>query len=77
MSTPELSTHDEILTAAEVSAITKIPVGTLRYWRHARTGPRSFKLGDLTRYRRADVDAWLAAQYDATDRPSPSPKEKK
>ncbi|MDO5533205.1 MAG: helix-turn-helix domain-containing protein [Propionibacteriaceae bacterium] len=77
MTSPTLSTTDEILTAAEVAAITKIPLGTLRYWRHARTGPRSFKLGGLTRYRRADVDAWLAAQYETTDRPTPPRKEKK
>ena len=71
MSTPELSTHDEILTTAEVSAITKVPIKTLAGWRHLRQGPRSFKLGALTRYRRADVDAWLAAQYATTDRPTP------
>lgn len=63
-----LSSRDEILTTAEVSAITKVPVSTLRYWRHTRTGPRSFKLGQLTRYRRSDVDAWLEAAYQTTTR---------
>lgn len=58
----------EILTTAEVSALTKIPAPTLRRWRHERTGPRSFSLGRLTRYYRNDVDAWLDEQYEATHR---------
>lgn len=65
-----LSMDDEILTTADVSAVTKIPEGTLRAWRHHQTaGPRSFKLGNAIRYRRADVDAGLAAQY-AADAPA-------
>lgn len=71
---PTLSTRDEILTAGDVSALTKVPASTLRRWRHERTGPRSFKLNNLTRYRRADVDAWLAEQYATTDRPAPKEK---
>ncbi len=42
--------------------------GTLRYWRHAGTGPASFKLGRRVMYRKADVDAWIEAQYEATAR---------
>ena len=45
MTGPQLSSADEILTAAEVSQITKVPLGTLKYWRHDRQGPRSFILG--------------------------------
>ena len=67
-----LSLADEFLTSEDVARITKIPVGTLKAWRHYRTGPRSFKLGDRTvRYRRSDVDAWLDEQYASTDRPAP------
>ena len=62
---------DQILTTAQVSACLAIPEGTLKAWRHRRQGPRSFKLGDLVRYRRADVDEWLAAAYANTDRPDP------
>ncbi|WP_082976153.1 AlpA family transcriptional regulator [Mycobacterium sp. 1165196.3] len=51
--------YDEILTTAEVSAITKIPAGTLRYFRYAGTGPQSFRLGRQVKYRRADVEKWL------------------
>lgn len=74
MTAADLSTRDEILTTADVSAITKVPIKTLASWRHALTGPRSFRLGNLIRYRRDDVDAWLAAQYAATDRPTPEAK---
>lgn len=49
----------EILTTAEVSAMTKIPVATLRYFRYAGTGPGSFRLGRHVKYRRADVEKWL------------------
>lgn len=60
----------ELLTTAQVSEITSVPVATLRYWRNLnegkRKGPRSFRLeGGAVRYRRADVEAWLEAQYNA------------
>lgn len=67
-------TGDEILTTAEVAALTKLPLGTLRYWRHLNVhaqphqhiGPRSFKLGPRrVAYKRSDVEAWIARQYQA------------
>jgi excisionase family DNA binding protein len=52
--------HGELLTVAEVAEMTRLSVGTLRYWRHAGTGgPASFKLGRRVMYRRADVEKWL------------------
>lgn len=65
---PPLSVRDELLTTGEVSAITKVPATTLRAWRHDQTGPKSFKLGGLTRYRRSDLEAWLNRQYTTTQR---------
>lgn len=65
---------DEILTAADVAGMTKLPVGTLRYWRHLNVhakpgnhiGPRSFKLGPRrVAYMRSDVESWIAQQYQA------------
>jgi DNA-binding transcriptional MerR regulator len=50
----------ELLTVAEVAAMTRLAVGTLRYWRHAGSGgPPSFKLGRRVMYRRTDIEAWL------------------
>jgi len=55
--------RDEImalLTIEEVSAEIKKPVKTLYNWRHLKVGPRSIKVGRSVRYRREDLDAWLA-----------------
>jgi predicted DNA-binding transcriptional regulator AlpA len=56
------TSDDELLTIAEVAAIVRAPVATLRYWRHLGTGPRSFRVGRGVRYWRTDVTAWLEAQ---------------
>lgn len=60
--------HDQILTVTQVAEETGIPAGTLRYWRHAGTGPESFKLGRRVVYKRSAIDAWIAAQQLATTR---------
>jgi excisionase family DNA binding protein len=65
------STHpgslgDEMLTLQEACAYLRIPEGTLRYWRHLGTGPRSFKLGRHIRYWKTDLLLWLTEQ---TNRP--------
>lgn len=57
-----------ILTTAEAAEVLRVPVGTLRYWRHQGTGPKSFKLGaKRVAYMREDVEAWLREQYEAGD----------
>ncbi|AGB21674.1 hypothetical protein Mycsm_01257 [Mycobacterium sp. JS623] len=50
----------ELLTVTDVAAMTRLSVGTLRYWRHIGSGgPPSIKLGRRVLYRRSEVDAWL------------------
>jgi Helix-turn-helix domain len=39
---------------------------TLRYWRYAGTGPRSYRLGRRCYYDVVDLDAWIAEQKAAT-----------
>jgi predicted DNA-binding transcriptional regulator AlpA len=56
--------NDDLLTMAEVAAIVRAPVATLRYWRHLGTGPRSFRIGRGVRYWRTEVNAWLQRQSD-------------
>jgi len=56
---------EDLLTTAEVAAITRTPASTLRYWRHLQSGPHSFRLGRRVVYRRSDVTAWLEEQSDA------------
>lgn len=57
-----------ILTMAEVSTRTGVPLDTLRYWRHVgEGGPKSWKLGRRVVYDEADVEAWLDAQRGAEE----------
>lgn len=52
----------DLMTTEEVSALTRSPAETVRYWRHIGKGPRSFKLGRRVVYERADVLAWIEGQ---------------
>ncbi|NEK94146.1 helix-turn-helix domain-containing protein [Modestobacter muralis] len=56
---------DRLLTTEDVALILVMSPGTLRNWRTAGRGPRALKVGAQVRYRRADVDAWIAAQTEA------------
>lgn len=50
----------KLLTTAEVSERTRVPVETLRYYRWlGDRGPRSFKVGRRVLYAAEDVEAWL------------------
>ncbi|HYO85911.1 MAG TPA: helix-turn-helix domain-containing protein [Dermatophilaceae bacterium] len=64
--TPPEDPHagDELLTIAEVAAVVRVPVATLRYWRHLGTGPRSFRIGRGVRYWHHEVTSWLQSQSD-------------
>lgn len=53
----------KLLTLAEVTEVVRAPAGTLRYWRWAGTGPKSFKVGRRVMYREQDVAEWLDEQY--------------
>jgi hypothetical protein len=53
---------DELLTLEEVAVVVRVPVATLRYWRHLGTGPRSFRIGRGVRYWRTEVFARLEDQ---------------
>jgi len=50
---------DRLLTLAETAERLQVPEATLRYWRHAGTGPASIKVGRHIRYRLEDLTAWL------------------
>ncbi len=63
---PVRNAGDEMLTLQEACTYLRIPEGTLRYWRHLGTGPRSFKLGRHVRYWKSDLVLWLTEQ---TNRP--------
>lgn len=58
----------DLLTVKEVAEMTRLPAGTLRYFRHCGTGPESFKIGRRLVYRRQAVLDWLTAQEAADHR---------
>lgn len=53
---------EPLLTLEEVSAMLRVPVGTLYRWRYVGAGPRSLKVGRHVRYRERDVELWLEKQ---------------
>ena len=59
--------EDKLLTIDEVAEIVRVPVATLRYWRHLGEGPHSFRVGRAVRYWRGEVIAWLREQSDGPD----------
>lgn len=53
-------------TMDEVSEMTRIPVATLRFYRHlGNKGPKSALIGGRVMYREQDVIDWVNAAFDA------------
>ncbi|MCC7172799.1 MAG: helix-turn-helix domain-containing protein [Planctomycetes bacterium] len=57
---PVTDTRPEYLTAPEFAALLRVDQRTLRALRHAGEVPNPIMIGTRPRWRRADVDAWLA-----------------
>jgi len=51
----------EVLNERQVSELFSLTIPFLRYARAERRGPRYLKIGKMVRYRRVDVEAFLAA----------------
>ena len=47
------------LKTFEVADLLRTPIETVRYWRYAGKGPKSFKIGRTVLYDVADVEAWI------------------
>lgn len=62
---PRPNTDQEMLTLQEACAYLRLPEGTLRYWRHLGSGPKSFKVGRHVRYWKTDLILWLSEQTNA------------
>ena len=43
------------MSMEEIAELVRVPIATLRYWRHLGTGPRGFRIGRSVRYWRAEV----------------------
>ncbi len=56
---------EALLTIQELAAFLSVPVGTIYKWRWKRIGPPAFRVGGKQiRFRRSDVEQWLASQRD-------------
>ena len=67
--TIDLNMESGILTIDQAATYLAIPKATLYTWRTRRVGfgPRAVKLGGCLRYRRADLDAWVAEHVESFD----------
>ena len=52
----------EILTTKEAAAYCRLSTPTLERFRLTGNGPPFLKLGKAVRYRRSDLDTWLASR---------------
>lgn len=66
-----LLVSDELLAEKQLAEYLGLSLSTVRRLRYAGTGPPVVWLGARPRYRRSDVDAWLAA---GGTKPPPRPK---
>lgn len=68
MSTTSMS-EDTMLTIDQAAAYLSIAKATLYTWRSRRAGygPRAVKMGGCLRYRRSDLDAWIAERLEHCD----------
>lgn len=55
--------HHAYLTTGETADLMRTKPATLAYWRHRGEGPPFARVGKRVLYRRADVLAWLEAQF--------------
>jgi hypothetical protein len=58
---------EDLLTLAEVAAILRVPVNTLRWWRQCGDGPRFFKIGRHLLTTIGDLRTWINDQKNQTD----------
>src|SRR3954453_9049514 len=63
-----------ILTIDQAAAYLSIPKSTLYTWRTRRAGfgPRAVKIGASLRYRRSDLDEWVAERVEDFEDVSPA-----
>lgn len=55
--------HEQLLATEEVAARLLVSEQNLRHWALKRKGPLGKRIGTHRRYRAADVDAWVRAQF--------------
>ena len=58
--------RDRLLSIDEVAELLHVPSRTIYAWRASGYGPPAYRLGKHLRFRRDDVDAWLADRRPET-----------
>jgi excisionase family DNA binding protein len=58
------SAPEPLLSPDEVARWLGKPKATLYAWRSRGLGPRGIRVGNLLRYRKSEVEAWLDAHTD-------------
>ena len=53
-----------LLTEEEAAGYCRCKPRTLRAWRSLKTGPTVTWVGDLARYNKTDLDAWLESRRE-------------
>jgi len=67
-----LTAVDELwMTTQEVAELLKVPVPTVRAWRHNGSGPDGVRLGRHVRYRHSSVVRWITSREQAQQGTSP------
>ena len=64
----EADSQHALLRKEEVAERLRVPIGTLNHWVQTGQGPRSARIGRRRFWRAADVDAWVAAQFEEQNR---------
>lgn len=57
----------ELMTLEEAALFLKKSPAQMRWMRHAGTGPKSAKVCGRVMFRKADVIAWVDAQFDQAE----------
>ena len=60
-STPKVSLSAELLLTEAAATYLGVSPSTLSSWRAASRGPAYVRLGDLIRYRKVDLDSFVAS----------------
>jgi predicted DNA-binding transcriptional regulator AlpA len=61
----EFSQAPEIMTVARCATYTGFSAKSLDQWRNSGDGPKFVKVSNRVRYRKTDIDAWIAAKTKA------------
>ncbi|MBX6389684.1 MAG: helix-turn-helix domain-containing protein [Frankia sp.] len=63
----ESTDQERLWTVQDLAGFLGVPVNTVYKWRTTGDGPPGLRIGRHVRYRREDVEAWLATRVTVRD----------